>query len=126
MKEVDAKVQRTLGETGQFGISQSKFDTLRLIQTTVIRFGTLAIISFVISILAGLYRYLIRMAGFYRAQADALLLDGERDIRMLSRLSKTFTPTLGFGKSPAQPIEQASALLDAVSRVRGGSDAAEK
>ena len=63
MKEVDAKVQRTLGETGQFGISQSKFDTLRLIQTTVIRFGTLAIISFVISILAGLYRYLTRMAG---------------------------------------------------------------
>ena len=47
---------------------------IRLLQTSVTRFGLLAVIGFFVSILVSMYRYNIRLAAFYRARADALRL----------------------------------------------------
>ena len=43
----------------------------RLVQTSVTRFGLLAVIGFFVSILVSLYRYNIRLAAFYLARSDA-------------------------------------------------------
>jgi hypothetical protein len=100
----------------------------RLIQTSVTRFGILAVIGFFVSLLVSLYRYNVRLAAFYRARADGLLflqngvVGGSNTVRNFETLERVLTPQLDFGRTPATPLSQ---LIDLVRAVRGTDKAEE-
>jgi hypothetical protein len=90
---------------------------LRLVQTTITRFGTLAVISFLVGILVSLYRYNVKLAAFYLARADLfILLGNEIKPSDVKAFASSFTPQLDFGKTPSTPIEQ---VVEMVRAVRG-------
>ena len=85
---------------------------LRLLQTSVTRFGLLAVIGFFVGILVSLYRYNVRLAAFYTARADLLRLMGAgTTVAEFSLLAAALTPTLEFGKAPQPPIAQLTDLI---------------
>jgi hypothetical protein len=85
---------------------------LKLLQTSVTRFGLLAVIGFFVSILVSLYRYNIRLAGFYVARADALrLLGPEITVSDFALVVTALSPTVEFGKAPQPPVGQLIDLL---------------
>ena len=93
-----------------------------LIQTSVTRFGTLAVLMFFIAIISELHRYTLRLAMFYAAQADALnLLHNGGGVDQLEKLSTIFSPRTNFGKQPATPFEQVVDALAAVSKLKDDS-----
>jgi hypothetical protein len=100
----------------------------RLIQTTVTRFGILAVVGFFLSLLVSLYRYNVRLAAFYRARADGLLffrsgvVGGSNTVRNFETLERVLTPQLDFGRTPATPVSQ---LIDLVRAARGMDKAEE-
>jgi hypothetical protein len=51
---------------------QQPRDVFGVIEPNITRFGTMIIVSFLVSILVPLYRYNIRLAAFYQARADGL------------------------------------------------------
>ena len=66
---------------------------------------------FLISILVPVYRYNVRLATFYLARADSLILS--RDVRVddFGQLSNLLTPVISFDKEPKTPIETVSSLV---------------
>ena len=86
---------------------QASIPLAQLIQTNVTRFGTIIMITFLVSILTPLYRYNIRLAVYYDALADALELM-KSDLKKVgfTDLAVSLTPSLDFGKAHATPIEQ--------------------
>lgn len=85
---------------------------LKLLQTSITRFGLLAVVGFFVSILVSLYRYNVRLAAFYNARADLLRLsDISVTISDFGLLATALTPTLEFGKSPQLPIGQLVELV---------------
>lgn len=85
---------------------------LRLIQTSITRFGVLAVIGFLVSILVSLYRYNIRLAAFYTARADVLRLCGEQTtVTDFALMAAALSPQLEFGKAPQPPISQLADLV---------------
>jgi hypothetical protein len=90
-------------------------ETARLVQTSITRFGTLAIISFLVGIFISLYRYNVRLAGYYQARADALaLMSTSLNTVGFPTLSTTLTPQLDFGKVPRTPTGEVIDLLHAL------------
>jgi hypothetical protein len=90
-------------------------ETARLVQTSITRFGTLAIISFLVGIFISLYRYNIRLAGYYQARADALtLMSTSLNTVGFPTLSTSLTPQLDFGKVPRTPTGEVIDLLRAL------------
>ncbi len=88
---------------------------LRLIQTSITRFGVLAVIGFLVSILVSLYRYNIRLSAFYIARADIMRLSGENTtVSDFAVLAAALTPHLEFGKTPPPPLAQLSDLIKSV------------
>ncbi len=86
--------------------NRNEKSTIFVIQTNITRFGTLLIIIFVVNLLMNLYRYSMRLSGFYEARADTLkLLGKEIDLEKLKDISNVMTPNYNFGKVPASPIE---------------------
>lgn len=85
----------------------------RLLQTSITRFGLLAIVGFFVGILVSLYRYNVRLAGFYLARADFFRMFGERQFSPADALIilQALTPSVEFGKTPASPATQAAELL---------------
>jgi hypothetical protein len=87
---------------------------LRLVQTSVTRFGLLAVIGFFVSILVSLYRYNVRLAAFYTARADALrLLEPPSAVSDFALIVTALSPTVEFGKGPQPPIAQLVDLVKA-------------
>jgi len=85
---------------------------LRLIQTSITRFGVLAVVGFLVSILVSLYRYNIRLAGFYTARADVLRLAGNPvAVSDFAILAAALSPNLEFGKAPVSPLTQLVELI---------------
>jgi hypothetical protein len=85
---------------------------VRLVQTSITRFGILAVVSFLVSILLPMYRYNVRLAHFYQARADAVLFLREKVLIGLETsggfetLERILTPRFEFGKTPSTPVEQ--------------------
>lgn len=87
--------------------------TIRLVQTSVTRFGLLAVIGFFVALLVSLYRYNVRLAAYYMARADFFRIFGE-DVLTTSEKSAimmALTPGIEFGKMPATPAMQILELL---------------
>jgi len=79
----------------------------QLVQTNVTRFGTIIMITFLVSILTPLYRYNIRLSTYYDARADVLeLLNTKLEGVGFVQLAASLTPSFDFGKAPSTPVEQ--------------------
>lgn len=92
---------------------------LQLIQTNVTRFGTLFIVLFLVAILIPQYRYSIRLAAFYDAKADALLLRSlELGPISFDELAGVLTPSLDFGKAPYGPTKELVELVRQLNRAQ--------
>ena len=75
-KLYDKKSEAIAGLLGTSEDSNHSSTVVSLIATNVTRFGTLVIITFLISLSMSLYRYNIRLYAFYMARADALRMKG--------------------------------------------------
>lgn len=82
------------------------------------RFGGLTVILFLVAILIRLFRYAMRLAAFYDAPADALLLterwpEVRKDADLFIRLVAMLTPpaSIDFGRLPRTPAENMSTVL---------------
>lgn len=87
------------------------------LSTQITRFGTLAVILFLVGILVRLYRYSARLASYYDARADALLLLGNApfSIAKFEKLVGALSPeTYDFGRIPTSPTQQAVDLAKEV------------
>ncbi|UWU80412.1 hypothetical protein N2603_18660 [Bradyrhizobium huanghuaihaiense] len=103
-------VKQSEGTKGSPNKSDDLF--LTLLQTSITRFGLLAVVGFFVSILVSLYRYNIRLAAFYLARADALrLFAPDIEISDFVLLSTALSPTVEFGRTPPPPVTQ---LIDLV------------
>jgi hypothetical protein len=112
-RQVD--VQAT-GSSASGLASEPSGDTvlLRLVQTSITRFGVLAVIGFFVSVLVSLYRYNIRLAAFYLARADLFKIkDSDMTASDFNVLAGALTPQLEFGKSSASPTAEIINLLGA-------------
>ena len=92
----------------------SNIDAMELLRTSLVRFGGMAVILFLISILVPIYRYNVRLATYYLARADTLRFSGEFKIEDFSTLTKLLTPTHAFEKEPSTPIDSLSAFAKEV------------
>lgn len=83
-----------------------------LVQTNITRFGPILLILFFVSILVNLYRYNIRLAGYYDARADSLeLLELKVDETIFEKFVSSVSPDqFDFGKVPLSPAEHAVEL----------------
>ena len=88
--------------------------------TLAIRAGIIVLILFLVQILVQLSRYNTRLAGYYEARADVLLLIGKRrwdaddySVSDVRQLMDAFSPDLlDFGKAP-------STMMDRLARLTG-------
>jgi len=93
--------------SGDVAKTTSDVPLAQILQTNVTRFGTIIMITFLVSILTPLYRYNIRLATYYDARADVLdLLNTKLESVGFVELAAALTPAYDFGKAPATPIEQ--------------------
>jgi len=85
-------------------------DESQLILTNITRFGTILFIIYTVSILLNVYRYIMKMAAYYEARADALLLmdsyDDNSSARYKSFVESLNAESIDFGKNPSTPIQQ--------------------
>jgi len=118
-KLTDKKIEAIAGLLSAPEDSGHSSTVVSLIATNVTRFGTLAIITFLISLAMSLYRYNIRLYAFYMARADALRMKGELGRVSLVALASSLTPGVDFGKAPQTPTEQIIELVRVVAAVKG-------
>jgi hypothetical protein len=76
------------------------------LQLNLNKFGSIALISALITVLLSFYKYNLRLAAFYQARADALDLQPTQDKVGFVRLASAFTPNVDFSKE-----ERLSSLL---------------
>jgi hypothetical protein len=100
----------------------TSIDTLELARTSLIRFGGVAVTLFLISVLVPIYRYNVRLAAFYLARADTLLLSKDTLVDNFGEMINLLTPTHAFEKEPQTPIESVSNFIkDAAGIAKKGS-----
>ena len=92
-----------------------------LVAAGVTRFGVLIISIYLVQILINLYRYNTRLASFYRAQADGLVLL-ELDAKVVEGFQAQFLPHVDYGKTPSTIPER---IADAVAGGASGCVAGE-
>ena len=95
-----AKVQGLFDEREWFSFARS----------SVTRLGVVGFFVYFISLLSNLYRYMIRMAAFYNARADALMLMDPSKIGFDVLVDKLAPDALSFGKQGAGPMDHAFEL----------------
>ena len=84
----------------------------------VIRIAILALLAFLLQLLVSLYRYDTRLASYYDARADALILAPSDEA--LVQLIPMFSPdTLTFGPQPKFAFEHVLDLARTLSRQPG-------
>ena len=104
-----------------------------LLQTNALRAGIILLILFLVQILVSLSRYDTRLAAFYDARADALLLTDpgslpQRTLNVdeIDKLMAALSPdALDFGRAPRTVTEQAGQMARDLFRMggRGGTSA---
>ncbi len=107
--ETNGKALAAIGSRDTFGSFS--------LQTGVIRGATILLIAFLVQILVNLYRYNTRLASYYDARADAVLmtrfvgLDFEKLVHLLS------PDGFDFGRQPKSPAGNAVELAREILRV---------
>jgi predicted PurR-regulated permease PerM len=79
-----------------------------VISTIVTRIGSVLLLVFLVQILVTLFKYNIRLAGYYDSRADALELLDDGNGPDLERIAAIFaSESLDFGKAPPSPAQHA-------------------
>jgi len=82
------------------------------IAAIVIRITTGVLLGFLTQVILSVYRYNARLAAFYEARADALLVAGELDTGTLEKVAKLLFPErLDLDKIPESPSKQVVDML---------------
>jgi uncharacterized protein YpmB len=90
------------------------------ISTLGVKIGSIAVVLFLVQLLSSLYRYNIRMAAYYDARADAILLSGALALDSLKKLSEILSPEmLDFSKTPETPWEK---IIETAGKLTGKKD----
>jgi hypothetical protein len=117
---VDEKLKSAI-PAKQLKVAATNLDTLDLIRTSLVRFGGVAVILFLISTLVPIYRYNVRLATYYLARADTLILCRDAKVSDFSAMIKLLTPTHAFEKEPTTPVETVASLVkEAAGAAKGG------
>jgi hypothetical protein len=97
-------------------------DQAQLLFTAITRFGTGLFTIYAISVLLNVFRYVMRLAAYYDARAQALLLAtelGESKAKAFADYAAVLgAEKISFGKEPSTPLESAVDLLRAAKRVQ--------
>ena len=94
-------------------------DPRLLVATGLTRVGVLVVAIFLVQILLNLYRYNMRVAAYYLAHADALILV-DLSASKLRALHSVLWANVGYGRTPATVMERvAGAVNDRLRRARG-------
>jgi hypothetical protein len=106
-------------EKGSISLNEPnpKVDWPQVIQNNVTRIGAILLTIFLVTILVPQYRYNLRMAGFYHARSDSLLLGARTEFNSpdeLGRIVTMLTPNIDFGKAPPTPVEQVVEAIKAL------------
>jgi hypothetical protein len=99
---------------------RTNLDTLALVSTSLVRFGGVTVILFLTSILVPIYRHNVRLASFYLARADSLILSRDARVDDFSQLTNLLTPTISFDKEPRTPFEGVSTLVKDAGKLTKG------
>jgi hypothetical protein len=99
-----------MGLAAQLKQVTTSLDTTELVRTSLVRFGGVAVILFLISLLVPIYRYSVRLGTFYQARADALLLSRDTHVDNFSEMTRILTPVHGFDKEPKTPVESVASF----------------
>jgi flagellar biogenesis protein FliO len=83
----------------------TNLDTIELVRTSLVRFGGVAVILFLISLLTPIYRYNVRLGTFFQARADTLLLSRDTHVQNFAEMIRLLTPAYAFEKEPTTPVE---------------------
>lgn len=90
--------------------------TITLISTVVTRVGSVFMLLFLVQLLISMYRYDIKLAGYYEARADALQLLKAPNESRLEGFVRAFSPDgVDFGRMPKTPLEHALLLAKEIS-----------
>ena len=105
--------QRAAGATpaAQLKAETTSLDTIELVRTSLVRFGGVAVILFLISLLTPIYRYNVRVGTFYQARADTLLLSRDTYVQNFPEMIRLLTPAYGFEKEPTTPVESVASFV---------------
>lgn len=86
-----------------------------LVFTAITRFGTVLFTIYIISVLLNVFRYVMRIAAYYEARAQALSLTvvlNEKHATLFAELAATLSAEkIDFGNEPPTPTQQAIELL---------------
>jgi hypothetical protein len=82
-----------------------------LLSVNLVRFGGIGVILFLVSILVPVYRYNSRLAAFYMARADALIMCGDKGYDDLAAMAILLTPPYEYEKGPISSVESLSLLI---------------
>jgi hypothetical protein len=104
--------QRAAGATpaAQLKAETTSLDTIELVRTSLVRFGGVAVILFLISLLTPIYRYNVRLGTFYQARADTLL-SRDTHVQNFPEMIRLLTPAYGFEKEPTTPVESVASFV---------------
>ena len=94
-------------------------DWPQVVQNNVTRICALLLTVFLVTILVPQYRFNIRMATFYNARSDTLILSTLTEVTgadELSKVARIMTPNIDFGKPPPTPVEQ---IVEAAKALKG-------
>jgi hypothetical protein len=115
--------QRAAGASSaaQLKAEVTSLDTIELVRTSLVRFGGVAVILFLVSLLTPIYRYNVRLGTFYQARSDTLLLSRDTHVQNFAEMIRLLTPAYGFEKEPTTPVESvASFVKEAGGLIRKG------
>jgi hypothetical protein len=91
---------------------------IHLLYTAITRFGTVLFIIYTVSVLLNVFRYIMRLAAYHEARADAIILAMETGTlhaeNFAEFVSSLNAEKIEFGKEPTTPLENAVELIKAV------------
>jgi hypothetical protein len=121
-----APVERWLTTSRSLGSAlNTGGDTGRLLSSAATRLEVVILLIFLVQILVTLYRYNMRLAAHYNAQADALELASDGARLTYKDLMGLLSPqALDFGVAPKSPLQDVAKLIKAAAAgARGGTGA---
>ena len=117
-QRLQVEQQAKVGQGGT-ALADVVADPWLLVAASLTRIGVLVVAIFLVQILLNLYRYNMRVAAYYLAHADALLLV-DLSASKLRALHSSLWPNVGYGRTPATVMERvAGAVNDRLRRARG-------
>ena len=119
LKSEEMFLARQLASLSERQTNTKTQGTEQLISVLTTRIGSVLLLLFLVQILVTLYRYSARLAAYYDARADALVLAPSFQSLSFPDLVSCFSPErLDFGRTPNTPLQHAIELAKELSTVK--------